>query len=94
MTAAAGRADKALTSLRDRRLKREAQLRRRNITLTTAGVAVDPGKLTIAVVIGEGHRFVYVSHKRSDGPLREICCSDVESGERTRSLLCSGAKVT
>ena len=63
--AAASRADEALTSLRDRRLEWEAQLRGRNITLTTAGIAVDPRKLTIAVEIGEGHSFGYVCHERS-----------------------------
>jgi hypothetical protein len=63
--AAASRADEALTSLRDRRLEWEAQLRGRNITLTTAGIAVDSGKLTIAVKIGEGHSFGYVCHERS-----------------------------
>ena len=75
--AAASRADEALSSLRDRRLKGQAQPRRRNITLTTAGVAVDPGELTIAVEDEEGHRFGYVSHERADGPLNQSCWSDV-----------------
>jgi hypothetical protein len=58
----ARRADEPLTGRRDGRIHTQAETGWRNIALTTAGVAVEPGELTVAVEVGESHRVGSVGH--------------------------------
>ena len=96
----AGRADQAFAGRRDRRVHRKAETVWQNLALTTAGVAVYPGELAVAVKVGQGHGLGRVGHhaapnqsnvRRSPGSAGFIEAAKVESATRLGADLSASA---